>query len=69
MFKLSDTTGFKNIEEERARRKRAVKTKQNRRKRHRARDRKNEWKATHPKPENAMDVVKIVSEKRKRGKN
>lgn len=71
MFKLSDTTSYKKIVEDRAAHKRAVRNKQNNRKHRRARERRREWKATHPKeeqqmdPQNAMDVIKAVSQKRK----
>lgn len=76
MFKLSDTASYKKIEENRAAHKRAVRNRQNNRKHRRARERRREWKATHPKeeqqtqiqPQNAMDVVKAVSEKRKAGR-
>ena len=72
MFKLSDTASYKKIEEDRAAHRRAVRNRQNNRKHRRARERRREWKATHPKeeqqPQNAMDVVKAVSEKRKAGR-
>lgn len=74
MFKLCDAASYKKIEEDRAAHRRAVKNKQNNRKHRRARERRREWKATHPKeeqqiqPQNAMDVVKAVSAKRKAAK-
>lgn len=74
MFKLSDSASYKKIEEDRAAHRRAVRNRQNNRKHRRARERRREWKATHPKeeqqtqPQNAMDVVKAVSAKRKAAK-
>ena len=74
MFKLSDTEQYRKIQADREAHRRAVRNKQNNRKHRRARERRREWKATHPKeeqqiqPQNAMDVVRAVSEKRKAAK-
>lgn len=71
MYKISDISSFNEIKEERERRKR---NKENRRKRACAKARHARWRAEHPKgeapaqPQNAMDVVKAVSAKRKAGK-
>lgn len=67
MYKISDISDFNEIKENRERRKRH---KENRRRKERAKARKAEWRAAHPKeePQNAMDVVRIVSEKRKAAK-
>lgn len=79
MFKLKDSQMFKTFEDERnerkAKAKKAAKNRRNHRNRLRRRERKKEWKANNPKPvkteetpANVTDVLKAVSENRKKVK-
>lgn len=56
-MKLKETADFQRV----------VKTQKNRKVKEKRKKRKREWKENNPKPQNAMDVVKAVSEKRKNG--
>lgn len=70
MFRLGDSREFKTFEDERnerkAKAKKAARNKRNRKNKARRRIRKAEWKANNPKPERVEDVLKAVSESRKR---
>lgn len=66
MFKLKDTESFKEVDEAIKQRKKAAKNKRNRKNKARRRARKAEWKANNPKPETVNDVLKAVSESRKK---
>lgn len=57
-MKLKETADFQRV----------MNTKKNRKVKAKRKERKREWKENNPKPQNAMDVVKAVSEKRKQNK-
>lgn len=56
-MKLKETADFQKVRN----------AQKNRKSKERRKERKREWKENNPKPQNAMDVVKAVSEKRKNG--
>ena len=62
-FKLSETDDYKKIVEERKKR---ARNKRNHKNKMRRKERKKEYLENHPKPERVEDVLKAVSEKRRK---